>query len=168
MDPASALIVPLSAGEDGMGPRVCDRTLRVFGGFFRSDIEMSYARTEEFRDKGYSRPVTVCSASYVPIAGHRRESAMDRFMSNDRGIEVRLALVQGALLVMLVSATVPMPVGTTTIELEESHARAAPHLRARSVRMLARFVHGRARPNHLWLIWGFDVELDPVQVQRSC
>lgn len=118
VDPASALLMTVLPGEDGVAPASCDRTLRLFGGFFRSDLTLSFVRTEEFVGAGYFGPVGVCSGRYVPIAGHRPDGAMTRFMLNS-GIELRLAAVHGAPIMLLVLATVPMPLGTVRVEVEE-------------------------------------------------
>lgn len=119
VDPASALVMTVPPGEHGVVPASCARTLRLFGGFFRSDLKLNYVRTEEFVGVAYSGAVVVCGGRYVPIAGHRPDGAMTKFMLDSRGIEVRLATVPGAPIMVLVSATVPMPLGTLRVEVEE-------------------------------------------------
>ncbi|MDI4233546.1 DUF3108 domain-containing protein [Bradyrhizobium sp. 31Argb] len=119
VDPVSALILTVPPGDDGVGPSSCNRTLRVFNGVFRADITLSYLRTEQLKTRGYSGPAAVCSARFVPLAGHDPNSSMTKFMVANQGIEVRLAPVRGTSMVMLVSATVPMPLGTGVIKLEE-------------------------------------------------
>jgi hypothetical protein len=118
-DPLSALIMTIPSGGGSLGASACNRTLHVFDGFSRSDIELTYVRSEPFKTKGYAGPVSVCSARYVPIAGHNPNSNMTRSMAANRGIEVRLAPIQDTPLIMIVSATVPMPLGTGVVELDE-------------------------------------------------
>jgi hypothetical protein len=119
VDPLSALIMPLSPDDRGLGPSACDRTLRLFTGIARSDLKFAYARTEQLKSKAYSGDVAVCSVRYLPIAGHNPDSTMTKFMVANRGIEARLAPLQDASLVMLVSATVPLPLGTAMVALEQ-------------------------------------------------
>ena len=118
-DPLSALIMAVPSGGAAPGPAACNRTLHIFDGFSRSDVALTYIKSEPSKTKGYSGPVSVCSARYVPIAGHNPTSSMTRFMSENRGIEVRLAPVQDTPLVIIVSATVPMPLGSGLVQLDE-------------------------------------------------
>ena len=66
---------------------------------------------------GYSGPVSVCSLRYTPVAGHKPSAGIVRFMAANRDMEVRLAIPAGARVALLVGATVPMQLGTATIEL---------------------------------------------------
>jgi hypothetical protein len=126
VDPASAFIMPIEAGERGIGPAACSRTLRLFTGFVRLNIELAYVRTEELKTRSYSGSVSVCAVRYVPIAGHLPDAATTRYMSANRGIEVRVAPVQDTTLAMLVSVTMPMPMGTAVMELEEYQVQSRP------------------------------------------
>jgi hypothetical protein len=126
IDPASAFIMLVPAGERGNGPGACNRTLRLFTGFVRSNIELAYVRTEELKTRGYSGPVSVCTVRYVPIAGQLRDAATTVHISDNRGMEVRVAPVQDTALVMLVSVTVPMPLGTAVMSLEEYQVQPTP------------------------------------------
>jgi hypothetical protein len=96
LDPASALIMAVPAGEPLIGPTACNRTLPVFDGFARYNISMSYVSTREVSVPGYSGPVSVCAARYYPIAGHKLQSASTKFMAENRQIEVWLAPVERA------------------------------------------------------------------------
>lgn len=118
-DPLSALIMTVPSGAAGLGSAACNRTLHVFDGFSRVDIAFTYIRSELLNTRAYSGPVSVCSVRYVPIAGHNPNSSMTKFMAENKGIEVRLAPIQDTALVMLVSASVPMPLGTGVVGLDE-------------------------------------------------
>jgi hypothetical protein len=88
IDPLSALLMPVKAGLDKSG---CNRTLPVFDGAQRFDVVLSYSRTESVSgDGGYAGPALVCSARYVPIAGHRPKREQTRFMEENRDLEVWL------------------------------------------------------------------------------
>jgi hypothetical protein len=126
IDPASAFIMLVPAGERGNGPGACNRTLRLFTGSVRSNIELAYVRTEELKTRSYSGPVSVCAVRYVPIAGHLPDAATTRHMSDNRGMEVRVAPVQDTALAMLVSVTLPMPLGAAVMELEEYQVQPTP------------------------------------------
>ena len=44
-------------------------------------------------EKGYAGPVVVCSVSYEPIAGHRASTALVKYLSEGREMEIALAPV---------------------------------------------------------------------------
>lgn len=96
LDPTSALIMAVPAGEPLVGPAACNRTLPIYDGVVRFDVTMSYAGTRNVSVKGYSGPVSVCSVRYKPVAGHRIDSRSTRFMAENREIEAWLAPVEPA------------------------------------------------------------------------
>lgn len=96
LDPISALIMAVPAGESLVGPAACNRTLPIYDGVVRFDLAMSYAGTQEVAVPGYSGPVSVCAVRYRPIAGHKIDSESTRFMAENREIEVWLAPVDPA------------------------------------------------------------------------
>lgn len=71
MDPLSAALMPVSSGKAGLSPAACNRKLPVFDGWTRFDIQLSYKETREVSGRGYDGPVVVCSAKWIPVAGHR-------------------------------------------------------------------------------------------------
>jgi hypothetical protein len=95
IDPLSALMVPVAGSGSALSPDACKRTLPVFDGAQRFDITLSYARTEQVKAKGYSGPAIVCSARYIPIAGHRPERAQTKFMIANRDLELWLTPING-------------------------------------------------------------------------
>jgi hypothetical protein len=59
--------------------------------------------------RGYSGPVAVCAARYVPIAGHRPAAKATQYMSDNRQMEVWLAPVERA------HAVVPLRISIMTM-----------------------------------------------------
>jgi len=96
LDPTSALIMAVPPGQPLVGPTACDRRIPVYDGFTRFDISLSYSGTRTVAVPGYSGPVSVCSARYTPVAGHKRDSRSTQFMAANREIEVWLAPVEHA------------------------------------------------------------------------
>jgi hypothetical protein len=119
VDPASALIMTVPSGQDASGPSACSRTLRLFDGFSRSDIALEFVGTEDVNTSGYRGKVSVCSVRYLPIAGHKPAAAMTKFMQNNTGMEVRLAPIPDTPQLLMVSATIPLQVGTASLQIEE-------------------------------------------------
>jgi hypothetical protein len=132
LDPTSALLMAVPEGQSLVGQAACNRTIPVYDGFVRFDIALSYAGTRDVAIKGYSGPVAVCAARYVPIAGHRRDSRSTRFMAENRQIEVWLAPVERAHVVVPVRVELMTVAGDALIEavefsVEPSDVTAATH-----------------------------------------
>jgi hypothetical protein len=119
VDPVGAVIVPVSAKGPLVGPASCDRKIPVFDGYTRFDVDLTYVGQRDVSAKGYKGPVAICAIRYVPIAGHRRDRPSTKFMADNRDLEVWLAPVASAhvLLPFRVSARTMM--GTAVIEASE-------------------------------------------------
>ncbi len=119
VDPVSALVMPVAGSGPLIGPSACNRTLPVFDGYARFNIALSYAGTRDVKAKGYSGPVAVCNARYVPIAGHRPDRKVTKFMAENKNMEVWLAPVDKAHVLVPFRISVLTMVGTTVIEASE-------------------------------------------------
>jgi hypothetical protein len=119
VDPVGAVVVPVPAKGPLVGPASCDRRIPVFDGYTRFDVDLTYVGQRDVSAKGYKGPVAVCAIRYVPIAGHRRDRPSTKFMADNRDLEVWLAPVADAhvLLPFRVSARTMM--GTAVIEASE-------------------------------------------------
>jgi Protein of unknown function (DUF3108) len=115
LDPLSAMLVPVAGGE-ALEPGACKRTLPVFDGATRFDVKLSYARTEHVDGKGYSGPSIVCSARYVPIAGHRPDRDQTKFMVANRDIELWLAPIKGTHVLAPFKIIVGTQIGRLTLD----------------------------------------------------
>jgi Protein of unknown function (DUF3108) len=100
LDPTSALIMSVPEGEPLVGPSACNRTIPVYDGYVRFDVTLHYAGVKEVAVDGYSGPVSVCSARYTPISGHKRDSRSTKFMAENREIEAWLAPIARARVVV--------------------------------------------------------------------
>jgi hypothetical protein len=96
LDPTSALIMAVPASEPLVGPAACNRRLPVYDVFTRFDIVLSYVGTRDVQVQGYSGPVSVCAVRYMPVAGHKIDSRSTQFMANNHDMEVWLAPVEHA------------------------------------------------------------------------
>jgi hypothetical protein len=91
IDPLSAFIVPVDAAGTTSGA-VCDRTIPIFDGWQRYDIRLAYKETRSVDGSGeaYNGDVVVCSARYVPVAGHRPSREAVQFMASNTNLEIWL------------------------------------------------------------------------------
>ncbi len=115
IDPVSAFLMPLTS-MDGTGASACNRTLPIFDGAARYDIQLTYAGTKSIKIDGFQGEVFVCNARYVPIAGHRALRKATSFMAENRDISTWLAPVAGTRLVAPVRVSVKTMIGTAVIE----------------------------------------------------
>jgi len=118
LDPASALVMP-ARGSDPFDKANCERRLSVFDGSQRFDVVLSYAGTRQVKaDKGYAGPALVCSARYVPVAGHRPERRVVKFMAENREMDVWLVPAAGGKVLLPYRISVKTMIGTSVIEAE--------------------------------------------------
>jgi hypothetical protein len=117
LDPVSALIMP-SRTADALDKSNCERRIPVFDGAQRFDVVLSYAGTRQVKSEngGYSGTVLVCQARYVPVAGHRPDRRVTKFMEANRNMDAWLAPVNGGKLLVPYRISVKTMIGTTVIE----------------------------------------------------
>lgn len=111
VDPMSALLMPAVASKSLTDPANCDRTIPVFDGASRMNVVLSYAETKNAEVPGYSGPVLVCNARYVPISGHRSERPATKFMQDNKDMSVWLAPVEGPRLLFPLKVSVRTMIG---------------------------------------------------------
>lgn len=138
VDPMSALLMPAVASKNLTDPANCDRTIPVFDGASRMNVVLSYAETKDVEVPGYSGPVLVCNARYVPISGHRSERPATKFMQENKDMAVWLAPVEGARVLFPLKVSVRTMIGMGEMQaslwsLEDDRA-AAPTRKAEAVR----------------------------------
>jgi hypothetical protein len=116
LDPTSALFMTVPAHEPLIGPAACNRTLPIYDGYARFDIQLSYAGQRDVAIPGYSGPVSVCSARYRPISGHLVQSRSTQFMAGNNQIEVWLAPIEHAHIVVPLRVSMPTMAGDLLVE----------------------------------------------------
>jgi len=82
VDPLTALLFSAAAAGEGLSQEACRRTLPIFDGHQRYDLKLAFKRMDKVTaEKGYAGPVVVCSVSYEPIAGHRANIPLIKYLS---------------------------------------------------------------------------------------
>ena len=119
VDPVSALIMPVPDGAPLIGPAACNRTIPVYDGYVRFDVVLHYAGVKDVSINGYSGPVSVCSARYIPISGHKRDSKSAKFMAENRDIEAWLAPIERAHVVVPLHVALMTLAGSAVIDAVE-------------------------------------------------
>ena len=131
VDPLTALLVPASAGGDGLTKAACERTLPVFDGRRRYDLKLAFKRIERVKaDKGYAGPVVVCAVTFQPIAGHRASSPTVKFVGDGREIEIAFAPVAGTPLLAPFRISIANMLGNLVVQASRFEVQAPSSVRA--------------------------------------
>lgn len=85
-DPMASFILK---GE-ALSPDLCNRTLKIFTGMERYDVDMSYAASDVATSArtGYQGPVVLCRLRYKPISGHFTNSEITNYLAQSDKILV--------------------------------------------------------------------------------
>jgi hypothetical protein len=127
LDPMSASLVRVSGNGDILSPEACDRTLAVFDGRLRYDLQFAFKRMENVKaKKGYAGPVVVCAAYFSPVAGFIPSRTAIKYLSKQREMEVWLAPIAGTRVLVPYRAQLPTPVGQAVVEASEFISVALP------------------------------------------
>jgi len=131
VDPMSAGLIRVSGNGDPVSPEACRRTLPVFDGRMRFDLQLSFKRIEKIQaQKGYQGPVAVCGVQFVPLAGHVPERAAIKYLVAQRDMEIWLAPIAGTRIVVPYRISLQTPLGQGVLEATQfittSTSRPAP------------------------------------------
>ena len=114
IDPLAALVMTSAAGNP---QEACNRTLQIFDGAQRFNIQLSYAGSRNVAaQEGYAGPVLICKARYTPIAGHREGRPAVKFMTENRDMETWLAPTGVAGVYVPFRVAVKTQVGTSVLQ----------------------------------------------------
>jgi len=126
VDPLTALLFSAAAAGEGMSQEAC-RTLPIFDGHQRYDLKLAFKRMDKVTaEKGYAGPVVVCSVSYEPIAGHRANIPLIKYLSEGREMEIALAPIAGTRLVAPFRLSVVSMLANLMIEANRFETIMAP------------------------------------------
>jgi hypothetical protein len=112
-DPLSALLL---ANSNSLARQTCERTLAIFDGWRRYDLVLSFKRMEELARKPYEGRVLVCNVVLRPIAGHRANSMVMKYIAGRRDIEIAFAPIASAGFLAPLRLSVPTLLGTISVD----------------------------------------------------
>lgn len=95
-------------------PTPCGRTIPIFDGKQRFDIDLKYARHEPLA--GTKETAIVCRVKYRPLGGYSDTEEI-RSLSASDGIEIAFRPVQAVKLMLPQSISLPTPVGQARLDL---------------------------------------------------
>jgi hypothetical protein len=126
-DPMSAPLVRVPGSGDMIVPQACQRTLSIFDGRMRYDLQLAFKRTEVVASQaGYQGPVVVCAVRFSPIAGHVPDRYALRYLADLREIEMWLAPIAGTRIMAPYRVSVPTPIGVGVLQATQFVSIAQP------------------------------------------
>jgi hypothetical protein len=127
VDPMSAALIRVPGNDDPVGPEACRRTLPVFDGRMRFDLQLSFNRFENVQaEKGYHGSVAVCRVRFVPVAGHVPNRPAIKYLAAQQDIEMWLAPIAGTRIVVPYKISIPTPIGRGVLEATQFVTTASP------------------------------------------
>jgi hypothetical protein len=115
-DPLTALLIPNAGGDAVPTKESCNRTLAIFDGRRRYDLVLSFKRIEDIRDKKDGASILVCNVILRPIAGHRANSMITKYVADRRDMEISFVLIAGMRFLAPFRLSVPTLIGTMAVQ----------------------------------------------------
>ena len=117
LDPMTASLIRVPGNGDTFVPEACQRTLPVFDGRMRYDLQLAFKQLDKVKsERGYQGTVVVCSVYFSPIAGHVPERSTIKYLEAQRDMELWLAPIAGTRLMVPYRASVPTPIGVGVLQ----------------------------------------------------
>jgi hypothetical protein len=127
IDPMSAALIRVAGSGDPLSPEACRRTVPVFDGRMRFDLQLSFKRIEKVQaQKGYQGPVVVCGVQFVPVAGYVPERAAIKYLMAQQEMEIWLAPISGTRVVVPYRISLQTPLGQGVLEATQFITAASP------------------------------------------
>lgn len=116
-DPMSAALILVPGTEEPLSAKACERTLSIFDGRQRYDLQLSFERMEDVKaEKGYAGPSVVCRIAYRPVAGHRPDRAGVKYMMKNKEMYIWLAPIKGTRMLAPFRAAVTTAIGVAQLD----------------------------------------------------
>jgi hypothetical protein len=115
-DPLTALLLPDQGGEAVPAKESCERTLAVFDGRRRYDLALSFKRVEKMQHRPEGEHLLVCNVVLRPIAGHRADSMIMKYVAGRRDMEISFAPIAGTHFLAPFRLSLPTLIGTMAVQ----------------------------------------------------
>jgi hypothetical protein len=113
----TAALISVAGTGEVLIPGACEQVLSVFDGTQRFNLALSFKRMEEVQaDKGYRGLAVVCSVNYEPVAGHNPNRFAIKYLMNSRDIEIWLAPISGARVLVPFRISIPTTIGVAVLQ----------------------------------------------------
>ena len=120
LDPMTASLIRVSGSGDTFVPEACQRTLPIFDGRMRYDLQLVFKRLDRVKsERGYQGTVVVCSVYFSPVAGHVPTRSTIKYLAEQRDMELWLAPIAGTRLMVPYRASIPTPIGMGVLQASQ-------------------------------------------------
>src|SRR5262249_59208713 len=120
-------LMRVSGNGDLVSPEACRRTIPIFDGRMRFDLQLSFKRIENVHTHtGYQGPVAVCGVQFIPLAGHVPERPAIKYLLAQQDMEIWLAPIAGTRIVVPYRIALPTPLGQGVLEATQFITAAMP------------------------------------------
>jgi hypothetical protein len=127
LDPMTASLIRVAGTGETVVPQACQRTLSIFDGRMRYDLQLSFKRLDRVRsDGGYEGPVAVCAVRFLPIAGHVPDRYAIKYLTELNDMEMWLAPIAGTRIVVPFRVSIPTPLGAGVLQATHFVSAAQP------------------------------------------
>lgn len=116
VDPLSSGLIPARAPD---ASDACANTLKIFDGWTRYDVKLSFKGLRKVSTKGYSGTGAVCAARWVPVAGHRPNKREVQYLAANKALEMVVVPLPGSGYAIPYSVRIGTPNGEIRIEPSE-------------------------------------------------
>jgi hypothetical protein len=112
LDPMTGSLHRVAPGAELFGPDACPRSVAVFDGRMRYDLQFAFKRVDRVKaEKGYEGPAVVCAVYFAPVSGFIPSRAAIRYLIEQRDMEAWLVPVAGTRVMVPFRISVPTPIG---------------------------------------------------------
>jgi hypothetical protein len=133
-DPMTAALLRVPGNGDPLVPEACHRTLPIFDGRMRYNLQFSFKRMDHVKaEKGYEGAAVVCAVYFTPLAGHIPERPAIKYLTDLRDMEVWLAPVAGTRVLVPFRVSIPTPLGLGLLQATQFISTPLPRRAATSV-----------------------------------
>jgi hypothetical protein len=116
-DPMTATLIRVPGNGDMLGPQACQRTLSIFDGRMRYDLQLAFKRLDRVTsERGYQGVAVVCAVVFSPIAGHVRDRYAIQYLAQLRDIELWLAPIANTRVLVPFRVALPTPLGLGVLQ----------------------------------------------------
>lgn len=116
-DPISATVIRADTME-----KVCGRTVKLYDGEMRADLNLALVSKGKISVKGYEGPTITCRLSFVPVSGFSKKRKALKYLQDKSRIDVTFAPLGKTGIYAPVRATVGTQIGTITLDARRFEA----------------------------------------------
>ncbi|GGA90808.1 hypothetical protein GCM10011491_18460 [Brucella endophytica] len=109
-DPLSGLMIQAASPQ-----QVCGRTLHIFDGQTRADLQLTHSGTKPFSTKGFKGEAVTCSVRFIPISGYQKGKKAIDYLKDKSRISIAFASLGNSGIYAPVAASVGTQIGTVSV-----------------------------------------------------